>query len=235
MRRFPEVRALWERSRRPTFQLLIGSALILPAGAFMARADLAGWQHDPAVPAHEVVAATRARNAVAEAWRAKALEREREALTERFAAEFKIPFALADEIHFAALQEKVDPAIAFRLVRAESSFRPAAVSPVGALGLTQLMPSTARWLQPGTSRKELLEPRTNLRVGFRYLRQLIDQYDGDTRLALTAYNRGPGTVDRLLRGGENPENGYADFVLLGSSKRHVALMNGKFGKRKRQS
>jgi soluble lytic murein transglycosylase-like protein len=214
---------------------LIGSALILPAGAFMARTDLAGWQQELSLPEHEVVATTQARNAVAEAWRAKAMERERQALTARFAAEFSIPFELADEIHFAALQEQVDPQIAFRLVRAESSFRTAVVSPVGALGLTQLMPSTARWLRPGTSRKELLEPRTNLRVGFRYLRQLIDQYGGDTRLALTAYNRGPGTVDRLLKGGQDPENGYADIVLLGSSERHVKLMNAKFGKRKRQS
>ena len=92
--------------------------------------------------------------------------------------------------------------------------------------------STARWMAPETTRKDLLEPRTNLRVGFRYLRHLLDEYGGDTRLALTAYNRGPGTVDKLIRSGRNPENGYADMVLTGRSERHVALMTRKFGRKK---
>jgi len=61
-----------------------------------------------------------------------------------------------------------------------------------------------------------MKTETNLRVGFRYLRYLIDKYDGNVRLALTAYNRGPGTVDRLLRQGRNPDNGYAGKVLSGS-------------------
>ena len=67
-------------------------------------------------------------------------------------------------------------------------------------------------LVPGTTRSELMEPETNLRVGFKYLRRLIDQYDGDQELALTAFNRGPGTVNKLLRRGRDPDNGYADMV-----------------------
>jgi soluble lytic murein transglycosylase-like protein len=161
-----------------------------------------------------------ARNAVNEAWRAKVLERERAQVSLQFATQFRISHDLAHEIHLAALHAKIDPDIAFRLVRAESRFRPAAVSPAGALGLTQLMPETASWLSPGTSRRQLLEPRTNLRIGFRYLRQLLDQY-GDARLALTAYNRGPGTVDRLLKEGGDPDNGYTDFVLKGDVRRHA--------------
>src|SRR5690606_15225151 len=121
--------------------------------------------------------------------------------------------------------------VAFGLVAAESSFRPAAVSPVGAIGLTQVMPATARDVEPGTSRKELFDTQTNLRIGFSYLRKLMDKYQGDTELALTAYNRGPGTVDRVLKRGGDPDNGYADKVLTGESERHVALMNRKFGRR----
>jgi soluble lytic murein transglycosylase-like protein len=74
------------------------------------------------------------------------------------------------------------------------------------------MPRTASWVEPGVTRAELRDPETNLRVGFKYLRFLLDKYEGNERLALLAYNRGPGTVDDALRRGSNPDNGYADFV-----------------------
>src|SRR6185436_13659140 len=125
----------------------------------------------------------------------------------------------------------ISPNVAFGLVRAESSFKPTAESPVGAVGLTQLMPSTARWLRPGTTKQDLRNPETNLTLGFTYLRSLIDKYHGNEKLALTAFNRGPGTVDKLLKKGRNPDNGYADKVTTGHSKKHVALMNKKFGRR----
>jgi len=119
---------------------------------------------------------------------------------------------LAEQIYDVAVENEIDPEIAFGLVKAESSFKNSSTSPVGAVGLTQLMPKTAAWLQPGVTTKQLRDPGTNLRIGFRYLKQLTDKYEGDTRLALLAYNRGPGTVDREIRNGRNPDNGYADFV-----------------------
>ena len=61
----------------------------------------------------------------------------------------------------------------------------------------------------------LFDRALNLDLGFRYLRSLIDKYDGNVRLALLAYNRGPGTVDRILARGGDPDNGYADRVLSG--------------------
>ena len=133
------------------------------------------------------------------------------------AAEYKakgynLSLDLAEEIHEAAEDNGIDPEVAFGLVRAESSFRNTATSPVGAVGLTQLMPSTARWIQPGVSRSALRDPETNLKVGFKYLRYLLEKYKGDENLALLAYNRGPGTVDRALKRGRNPDNGYAAFV-----------------------
>jgi soluble lytic murein transglycosylase-like protein len=206
--------------------------MIAPAGGFMAKERITLLTRP--VPAAEPVE-TQARDAVAQAWRESALEHERDRLSAQFAETFKIPLDLAHEIHFAAIEARIDPKMAFGLVRAESSFRTRAVSPVGAMGLTQLMPSTARWLRPGVSRTELLDPRTNLRVGFRYLRQLLDTYEGNERLALTAYNRGPGTVDRLLKKGSDPENGYADLVLTGHSAKHVALMNAKFAPSKKRT
>lgn len=243
MQRFLEVRALCQRARRPATRLLIGLALLAPAG-FMARARTAVDVVDAAAstPAAEVlvteasaeaapVGEDEARSAVMAAWHANIMERERAELTARLAAEFDISLDLADQIHLAAVEERIDPVLGAKLVRAESSFRTAAVSPVGAVGLTQLLPSTARWVAPGTSRGDLFEPATNLRVGFRYLRQLLEKYGGDEELALTAYNRGPGTVNKLLKRGRDPDNGYAEKVLEGSSSRHTRLMNAKFGRR----
>jgi soluble lytic murein transglycosylase-like protein len=122
---------------------------------------------------------------------------------------------LANDIYQIAQEEGIEPAVAFGLVKTESSFKNTAVSHVGARGLTQVMPRTARWMVPGTKPSDLHDQKTNLRLGFRYLNQMIDKYNGDVRLALLAYNRGPGTVDKILRRGGDPNNGYADKVLRG--------------------
>jgi soluble lytic murein transglycosylase-like protein len=131
----------------------------------------------------------------------------------QLSARYGIGADLAIAIEDIALAEGIDPRIAFELVRVESSFNPRAVSPVGALGLTQLMPATAQMLSPGISRQQIFERETNLRLGFRFFRSLLAYYEGDVRLALLAYNRGPTTVDRLLASGIDPGNGYARAVL----------------------
>jgi len=175
-------------------------------------------------PAHESYAMQRTAadmaddRSVMEQWQALASEApaaDREAMIEQLLEEnrdFRVSRQLAEQIHDAAVDAEIDPQVAFGLVRAESSFRNQATSPVGAVGLTQLMPRTAAWMEPGVSQSELRNPETNLRVGFKYLNYLLDKYNGDENLALIAYNRGPGTVDRILRRGGNPDNGYASFV-----------------------
>lgn len=130
-------------------------------------------------------------------------------------SQYGIGADLAIAIAEIADAEGVDTDLAFNLVRVESQFNPRAVSPVGALGLTQLMPETARLLAPGVTREELFDRETNLRLGFRFFRYLLNYYRGDVRLALLAYNRGPNTVDRLLAQGIDPGNGYSRAVLEG--------------------
>jgi soluble lytic murein transglycosylase-like protein len=126
---------------------------------------------------------------------------------------YGIPADLAERIEDIAMAEGIDPKVAFGLVATESEFNRHAVSPVGAVGYTQLMPSTARFFRPELEREALFDRDTNLRLGFRFLRTLIDKYHGNLKLALTAYNRGPDRVDALLRNGDDPDNGYARLVL----------------------
>jgi soluble lytic murein transglycosylase-like protein len=122
---------------------------------------------------------------------------------------------LAENIYDLALQENIDPDVAFGLVRTESEFKTSATSHVGAIGLTQLMPATARGFRKGTTVSDLRDPQINLSIGFKFLRELMEHYKGDAHLALTAYNRGPGIVDRVLKRGGDPDNGYAQAVLSG--------------------
>jgi soluble lytic murein transglycosylase-like protein len=216
MKRNPIVRALCERARRPgAIQILAGLVLMAPAGLMTMRTVEPTPQTGvPAVLAPiEVVAPSK------------------QAVVASLAEEYKISKSLAADIFEAAAANRISPRTAFGLVRAESSFRTSATSPVGAIGLTQLMPATARWLSPGVTRAQLRNPDTNLRLGFKYLRDLIEKYDGDEKLALLAFNRGPGTVDKLLKRGRNPDNGYAEKVWTGKSAKHVSLMNKKFGRR----
>jgi soluble lytic murein transglycosylase-like protein len=127
----------------------------------------------------------------------------------------QIPADLAGAIYDAAREEGIATDLAFSLVDVESSFTRRAVSSRGAVGLTQVMPSTAFLLNPSLRHKDLFERDTNLRLGFRYLRQMIRQYDGNVDLALLAYNRGPTRVDSILRAGGNPSNGYERSVRRG--------------------
>jgi soluble lytic murein transglycosylase-like protein len=138
----------------------------------------------------------------------------------RFAGHYGVAPDLAVAIHDIALAEGIEPDLAFRLVRAESEFNERARSPVGAVGLTQVMPGTARYYVPGVTRKHLYDRHLNLHVGFRYLRGLIRQY-GSLRTALLVYNRGPVAVEAALQRGDDPANGYEDVVAKGYTGRGV--------------
>jgi soluble lytic murein transglycosylase len=110
---------------------------------------------------------------------------------------------------WAALAERegsrfgVERELVLAVISAESAGDPAARSRVGALGLMQLMPGTARDVagilrEPVVSDEELFDPATNVKLGTAYLREQMDAFGGDLRLALAAYNAGPRRVREWL-------------------------------------
>lgn len=132
-----------------------------------------------------------------------------------YSSRYRISADVAASIYDIALAEGLEPDLAFRLVRVESQFNEKATSPVGAIGLTQLMPATASFFQKGVTKKQLYDRETNLRIGFRYLRTLITEHEGNLKLALLVYNRGPAAVNRARAAGLDPANGYDRMVAGG--------------------
>ncbi|MCA1581013.1 MAG: lytic transglycosylase domain-containing protein [Acidobacteria bacterium] len=117
------------------------------------------------------------------------------------------PIELGGFLASEARQFRLDPAILRGLVRQESVFDPDARSRAGALGLTQLMPGTAKSLAKSVLRVRyrrafLYDPSTNARLGAAYLRSLFDRFSDNPLWALAAYNGGPTRMARVLR--ENP-------------------------------
>src|SRR5215216_2833731 len=119
------------------------------------------------------------------------------------AVQVKVPLALLGRhissgnpvldslVEEAAGQHGLDPCLIFSVMRAESSFNRTAISPKGASGLMQLMPATA--VRFGV--KNIFDPRENVFGGAKYLRWLLDRFNGDVRLALAGYNAGEGAVE----------------------------------------
>jgi soluble lytic murein transglycosylase-like protein len=130
-------------------------------------------------------------------------------------AKYQIPADLAASIYDIALSEGIDPALGFQLVKIESDFKANARSSMGAIGYTQLQVATARFYEPGVTERALTERDLNLRIGFRFLNDLLGKFDHDTQLALLAYNRGPAKVADILAQGGSPTNGYPGAVLDG--------------------
>ncbi|HEX6070290.1 MAG TPA: transglycosylase SLT domain-containing protein, partial [Longimicrobiaceae bacterium] len=144
----------WQLLRKPAVQvcLVVAAAAQIAAVADAARAG--SGTSGVAILAPVMVQPQGER--VADLWVKQATAREASRLTRKYRLEgYSLSQDLAETISEAALENEIDLDIAFGLVRAESSFRNVATSRVGAVGLTQLMPATARWLEPGVTRREL--------------------------------------------------------------------------------
>jgi soluble lytic murein transglycosylase-like protein len=122
---------------------------------------------------------------------------------------FKADYKKADYksiINRAAERHGVDAGLIHAVITTESGFRETAISRKGAVGLMQLMPTTAA--QMGVF--NLFNPEENIEAGVRYLRQMMDRFGGDIRLALAAYNAGPTSVERY--GGVPPIKETRRFI-----------------------
>lgn len=117
--------------------------------------------------------------------------------------ELRFPLVYRNDVIKFAKRHGVNPSWVYGVVRRESAFREAAVSPVGALGLMQLMPGTARNVAkrlglPRHSKKELKVAAKNINLGASYLREVLDTYGGNEVLATASYNAGPHRVKKWL-------------------------------------
>jgi soluble lytic murein transglycosylase-like protein len=116
-----------------------------------------------------------------------------------------IPQAYAAKVQELAARYDLSPALIEAVVWQESRWRPGAISPAGARGLTQLMPGTAQGLGVNPD-----DPMANLEGGARYLREQLDRFGGDLEKALAAYNAGPGRVQQA--GGVPPIRETQSYV-----------------------
>jgi len=109
------------------------------------------------------------------------------------------PRLLSQVFETASEQEAVRNELLMAIAKQESRFSPGVSSPVGAIGLLQLMPATAEELAGGAlTSDELREPTRNARLGARYLRQLLEQWEGNIVLAVASYNAGPGAASQWV-------------------------------------
>ncbi|MDT4968766.1 MAG: hypothetical protein QOJ64_3503 [Acidobacteriota bacterium] len=121
----------------------------------------------------------------------------------------------------SGVRNGVDPVLLYAQMHTESSFKRGAISPKGARGLMQLMPFTARRF--GVT--NIFDPKQNIEGGARYMRFLLDHFDGDVRLALAGYNAGEGAV--LKYGRQIPPYNETQNYVRKISQRYLQLRNGE--------
>lgn len=109
-------------------------------------------------------------------------------------------------------ENNLDPMLVYAMIKAESNFEPNITSTSGAMGLMQLMDSTAREMAEKlnieyTAKEILYQPETNIMLGTKYFSELLEKYNDNIYLALTAYNAGIGNVTKWIEKGIIKEDG----------------------------
>jgi soluble lytic murein transglycosylase len=120
----------------------------------------------------------------------------KEVFFNRALLELLYPKPFFEDLQAILKKDNLDPLIVLSLIRQESVFNPQARSPVGARGLMQLMPATARRLRGSVRDKHLTNPKLNIELGTQYFKNLVKRYDGNLVFVLSAYNAGESRVER---------------------------------------
>lgn len=160
-----------------------------------------------------------------------------------FDTSLRYPMPFADDIHDAAKATGLDPALVFGLIRQETRFMPQLKSSVGAAGLMQVMPATARYVAkkiglPWTNPALISDPLTNLKLGTAYLKMVLDDLGGSQPMAAAAYNAGPGrprrwregpTVETAIWAENIPFNETRDYVkkVMSNAAVYSALLDSR--------
>ena len=152
------------------------------------------------------------------------------ALISRNSVSLIFPQPFIEEFLNAESRSGVNALLLLSVAKQESAFLPNAVSKADALGLMQLLPSTAKEVLPGVDRDSLFHAGTNTEAGSLYLYKLLDRYQGNIPLALAAYNAGPSRVSQWLRDlGESPRlksnfdpDAFIDSIPFSETRKYVA-------------
>lgn len=140
--------------------------------------------------------------------------------------DIRFPLAYATELNQAANRVSIDPAWAFAITRQESAFMSDAQSPVGATGLMQIMPYTAKFIarkmgKRYRGRQDLLKPTRNIDFGTYYLNHLANQYEGNRVYATAAYNAGPNRVNRWIENQDMAIDVWIENIPFEETRRYV--------------
>lgn len=136
-----------------------------------------------------------------------------------YSGRYAIPADLSAQIYDVAVAEGIPASVGFQLVKVESGFLNTAQSPASAIGLTQLRLATARAYDAKVEPSDLMNADVNLRLGFRYLKDLMERFDHNLPLALEAYNKGPTFVSAEQDQGRDVMGKYSKAVISGVRKR----------------
>lgn len=144
------------------------------------------------------------------------------------------PTAYLEEISRYAAEYALDPYLVLSVMRCESSFRSDAVSPVGAIGLMQVMPDTGAWIAHKLDMDDtyaepmLFEPDCNIRFGCWFLQFLTSRFDGTRTNILAAYNAGHGNVEKWLEDPACAQDGVLTAIPYPETARYVEKVEAAY-------
>jgi soluble lytic murein transglycosylase len=150
-------------------------------------------------------------------------------------AAYQYPRAYWSRVVQAADAERLDPYVVLALMRQESLFDPTAVSPAAAYGLMQLLvPTASRVAGRQIEAVALVDPTTNITLGARYLRQLLDRFGGNLAKALAAYNGGEEAVAKWeRRAPEAPTDEFVESISYRETRHYVKQVLGNYRRYRR--